>query len=80
MSVAELDRACITAAGDKLASLLGREAAAGRTLPTGTDPDGDILAERIVELNAMSAGLPTTYMFYCGRFVDGSVIATPMAW
>jgi hypothetical protein len=51
---------------------------AGRAMPTGASPSGNVVAERIVELDATSAGLPTTYVFYCGRFVDGSIITKPM--
>jgi hypothetical protein len=41
-------------------------------------PAGSIVDERTVELDAMSAGLSMTYVFYCWRFVDGQIIARPM--
>jgi hypothetical protein len=40
MSAATLDQACITAAGDKLASLLGREASEGRIVPMPIESAG----------------------------------------
>lgn len=81
ISTAELDRACITAAGDKLSGLLGREATDGRGMPVPADVaglSGGLVGERIVELDSTSAGQPTTYVFYCGRFANGSVITRPM--
>jgi hypothetical protein len=82
ISAAELDRACITAAGDKLSSLFGHEEAThGRIVPMpagNSGPSGSIVDERTVELDARSAGLPMTYVFYCWRFVDGQIIAQPI--
>jgi hypothetical protein len=81
ISAAELDRACIAAAGDKLSSLLGREASNGRTVPVPAEIDrleGGLIGQRVVELDSVSAGLPTTYVFYCGQFAGGRIITEPM--
>jgi hypothetical protein len=78
ISAAELDRACITAAGDRLVNLLGREASRGRIVPISADMVGGsryIIDERMVELDSMSVGVPTTYVFYCARTTGGSIIA-----
>jgi hypothetical protein len=67
ISAADLDHACITAAGDKLSSLFGHEEAThGRIvpMPAGSGrPSGSIVDERTVELDAMSAGLPMAYVY-----------------
>jgi hypothetical protein len=34
-----------------------------------------IIDERMVELDSMSVGVPMTYVFYCARTTNGSIIA-----
>jgi hypothetical protein len=82
ISAAALDRACISAAGDKLAGATGREASTGRIVPLSADVASSrspyIIDERMVELDGVSVGVPTTYVFYCARTNDGSIIASPV--
>lgn len=74
-----MDRACISAAGDRLAGVTGREASAGRIVSSSSAMGGFITDERMVELDSVSVGMPTTYVFYCARSNLGVISVRPIS-
>lgn len=72
LSAEQVDRGCVLAAGDELRARNGVEAGAGRALPWSEAAPGGgpytPAAERTVELDAVSVGLPVTYVFYCAIY------------
>ena len=70
VSPEQVDRACIISAGNDLRRALNVEAQGGRSLPppAGRDP----VSERMVELDAKSAGVPVTYLFACSASDKGA--------
>lgn len=73
MTPDQVDRACIISAGNDLRRALHVEATAGRAFPP---PAGrDTVSERLVELDAQSAGVPVTYVYACGANGMGAFVS-----